>query len=68
MTPRALSPRAQKLVEKQVAAFKKRLADLERKQQDQGVEGVPPAVPANVPAHTCELPPPPAVSPERGGG
>ena len=51
-----------------MAAFKKRLADLERMQQDQGVEGVPPAVPANVPAHTCELPPPPAVSPERGGG
>jgi len=52
------------LVEKQ-AAFKKRLADLERVQQVQGVEGVPPVVPANVPAHACELLPR-LVSPERG--
>ena len=70
VTPRALSPRAQKLVEKQVAAFKKRLADLARMQQEQGVEGVPPAVPAN----TCERPrtpshsPPPDPGPPPAGG
>ena len=40
----------------------KQLADLARMQQEQGV-GVPPAVPANVPAHTCEPPPFPPVDP-----
>ena len=45
------------LLEARVAAFKKRL-DMERMQQDPDVEGVPPVVPTNVPAHTCELPPP----------
>ena len=46
--------------EKQLAAFKKRLAYLERMQQDQSVEGVPSA-------HPCELPPP-RPSPSSPGG